>query len=263
VIDAEATFVTSNISEFIDQVPYSTMNAVGRTLDNIETFLDGMQENEPGDIDVRTFQQELQSYAHVRLQINQNDLQQLIAGDREVTKRLKEQVRSALFAIYLNRVAFTIQKRGGELSNPEQLAVAEADWKKVKDYYLTEINKVYKQKIDDIHSGQSISRATFKVRLLNDMPDLAYRKRNDHFPMPITTGKRIAIINPTKITSAYYINGQPAQLCCSSLPLCLNGKKEEESFRIYSHRTCDLPPTLSHSFGVYELNRLNQSESRS
>jgi hypothetical protein len=29
---------------------------------------------------------------------------------------------------------------------PEQLAVADADWKKVKDYYLSEINKVFKQK---------------------------------------------------------------------------------------------------------------------
>ncbi|NMB61069.1 MAG: hypothetical protein GYA18_01855 [Chloroflexi bacterium] len=257
VMDAEAKFVTSNISELIEHTVLNYETQLKERLDNIETFLEGMQESEPGSIDARTFQQELQSYVHIRLQINQNDLQQLMAGDREVIKRLKEQIRSTLFVIYLNRIAFTIRKRVGELPNLEQLTVADADWNKVKDYYLSEISKVFKQKIDDIHSGQSDIARNIQNAAMNDILDLTSEKEMTTLLSNIATGKRIAINPQNHQRLLKQVNLLNYVFYAANL---LDEKKEEEIIQDILAHLQSTSKLLSHSFGLFELSRLNQAE---
>ena len=257
VTDAEATFVTSNISEFIDQTAANYETQLDERLDNIETFLDGIQENEPGSIDMRAFLQELQNYAHVRLQINQNDLQQLVEGDRDATKKLKEQVRVALFSVYLNRVAFTIQKRIGELSNLEQLSIADADWDKVKDYYLSEINKVFNQKISDIQAGQSDIARNIQNIVANDATDLSTEKQIAALLFNISSGKRIVINPQNHQRMLKQVNLLNYVFFAAGL---LNGRKEEEITQDILSHLQNTSKLLSHSFGVFEINRLNQTE---
>ncbi|HAF60868.1 MAG TPA: hypothetical protein DCK95_00905, partial [Anaerolineaceae bacterium] len=132
VITAEKKYALENIATFIDNSAATYENQFNERMDDLETFLDGVQSGDPNAMDAREFKQQLQSYAHIRLQIDQDATRALINGERDAVRSLKEQFSSALFTQYLNRVAFTINKRIGDQVTLLPTQVTTGDWKKAK-----------------------------------------------------------------------------------------------------------------------------------
>jgi hypothetical protein len=105
----------------------------------------------------------------------------------------------------------------------------------VKDYYLSEINKVFKQKWDDIHSGQSYIARNIQSRYEWHARS-GYRKRMTLSYLP---SRLVNALHQPPKSPAHIKTGQPAQLCFY-LPLVEREKRKRRSFR-YSHASCDLP----------------------
>ncbi|NMC45664.1 MAG: hypothetical protein GYA52_02415 [Chloroflexi bacterium] len=92
---------------------------------------------------------------------------------------------------------------------------------------------------------------------MNDMPDLATEKGMTTFLSAIATGKRIAINPQNHQRILKRVNLLNYVFYAATM---LNGKKEEEIIQDILTHLRSTSQLLSHSFGVFELNRLNQSE---
>ncbi|MHB8807248.1 MAG: hypothetical protein ACYC59_06670, partial [Anaerolineaceae bacterium] len=255
VIQAEASFVEGNNADFIEHTSINFKNQLAERYDSLDAFLDGVSESSPEEIDEKDFRLQLQNYAHTRLQISQEAIQQLLNGDRDAIKALKEQVKAGLFSIYLNRTSFTINKRIGDTINLEQLKVAAGDWDGVQEFFLAEIKKRFTEKSDALHAEQSeIGRNIQEAVKKLDSESLTEQQISTTL-FGITAGKRIAINPQNHQRIIKNVNLLNYAFYAANL---LEGKKAEEVIQDILSHLQKISVSLQQIFGIFEVNRLAQ-----
>ncbi len=256
VLQAEATFVEGSNADFIEHTSFNFNNQLAERYESLDAFLDGISESSPEEIDEKDFRLQLQNYAHTRLQISQEMIQQLLNGDRDALKVLKEQVKAGLFSIYLNRTSFTINKRIGDTINLEPLKVAAGDWDRVKEFYLAEIKKRFIQKSDALQTEQSeIGRNIQEAVKKLDSNNLTEQQISNTL-FGITAGKRIAINPQNHQRVIKNINLLNYVFYAANL---LEEKKAEEIIQDILSHLQRISVSLQQIFGTFEVNRLAQS----
>jgi|LDZU01.1.fsa_nt_gi preprotein translocase subunit SecA len=257
VIQAEAAYVESNIAEFIEHTSLNYETQVAERFDSLDAFLDGFVESSTEEFDEKEFRQQVQNYAHTRLQITREDIDRLINGDRGAIKTLKEQVKAGLFSTYLNRTAFTINKRIGDTINLEQFQVSTGDWPKVKDFYLTEIKRLFNQKSDALHTDQSEIARNIHVAVKNLDSNPLTAQQISTALFSITAGKRVAINPQNHQRVIKNINLLNYVFYAANL---LEGRKPGEIIQDILTHLQNISNSLQQIFGTFEVNRLAQSE---
>ena len=257
ILEAEEAFVEENSAELIEHTAQNFENQLAERYENLDAYLDGISGSAPEEFNERDFLLQLQNYAHSRLQLTQTEIQQLVEGDRNAIKALKEQVKANLFVLYLNRTAFTINKRLGDIINLNALQVTPGDWDAVKDFCLSEIEKRFAERVNTLQSeqselGRNIQETAKKLGSQNVTEQQIAAALAD-----ITAGKRVAI------------NPQNHQRVIKNVNLLnyvfyaahfLDGKKSDEVIGdILSHLE-KVSESQQLIFGTYELNRMAQSK---
>ncbi|MGV8025878.1 MAG: hypothetical protein AB2L18_04930 [Anaerolineaceae bacterium] len=256
VVQAEADFVEGSNADFIKHTSLSFKNQLAERYDSLDAFFDGISESSPEEIDEKDFRLQLQNYARTRLQISQEMIQQLLNGDRDTIKALKEQVKTGLFSIYLNRTSFTINKRVGDTINLESLKVVAGDWDGVQEFYLAEIKKRFAEKSDAIQTEQSeIGRNIQEAVKKLDSENLTEQQISTAL-FGISAGKRIAINPQNHQRVIKNINLLNYAFYAANL---LKGKKTEEIIQDILTHLQKISGTLQQIFGIFEVNRLAQS----
>lgn len=256
VIQAEAEFVKNSVADLIGNTEAAFENQLAERYEYVDTFLDGIIDSSAEDVDEKDFRLQLQNYAHTRLQLSPEDFQQLVAGDRHAIQSLKEQIRTNLFTLYLNRTAFTINKRIGESINLDTLKIEVGDWKKVTEFYLAEINKRFDEKTNAVRSAQSEIGRNIQdaVKKIDDSSLTESQMAAVLFD--ITAGKRVAI------------NPQNHQRVIKNVSLLnyifyaadlLDGKKAEEIIQDILSHLHSVSTDLQQIFGAFEVLRLSQA----
>lgn len=256
VIQAEETFVAGSISDLIEHTSENFESQLAERFENLDTFLDGIATDSPQGVDERDIRSQLQSYTHTRLQLAQNEIHQLLDGDRETIKSLKQQVKASLFSIYLNRTGFTINKRLGDIINLDALKVDVGDWDAVKDFYRDEIKKRFSEKRNALQAEQSeLGRNIQEAARRLDAQELSEKQISTAL-FNITAGKRVAINpqnhqrvikNVTLLNVVFYAAG------------LFDGKKPEAVIQDILMHLQATSLALQKIFGAYELNRMTQS----
>ncbi len=257
VIEAEKKYALENIAAFIDNSADAYENQYRERMDDLETFLDGVQAGDANAMDAREFKQQLQFYAHIRLQIDQNAAQALMNGERDAVRSLKEQFASALFTLYLNRVSFTINKRIGDQTTLAPTQSAPGDWKTVKEYYLSELGNLFDRKIESVNNGQS----EIAKNIEKSVRDLGDEDPSEQWIIStlfnISNGKRVAI-NPQnhqrmlkQVLLLNYVFYAAEQI---------TGMKSETLITDIMHHLQDISVKQKNSYGSFELYRLSQTE---
>ncbi len=256
VIQANADFIEKGITDLINNTETAFKNQLAERYEYVDTFLDGIIDSSPENIDEKDFRLQLQNYAHTRLQLSQEDISQLTAGDRHAVQSLKEQIRANLFTLYLNRTIFTINKRIGDSITPDISKFDTGDWKTVSEFYLAEIRKRFTEKMEAVSGTQSeIGRNIQDAVKKMDSSSLS-EKQITAMLFDITTGKRVAI-NPQnhqrvikKVSLLNYI------FYSANL---LEGKKAEEIIQDILSHLHGVSTNLQQIFGSFEILRLSQT----
>jgi len=257
VITAEKKYALENISLFIDNSADAYENQYRERMDDLEAFLDGVQAGDAGSMEIKEFKQQLQSFTHFRLQIDQNTAQALINGERDAVQSLKEQFTAALFTLYLNRVSITIQKRIGEQTNLAPVQVVPGDWKTVKEHYLYELGKLFDRKIESVHTGQS----EIAKNIGKSVQELDGKQPSERWIIStlfnISNGKRVAInpqnhqrvLKPVLLLNYVFYAAEQ-----------ISGMKSETLITDIMDHLQKISALQQNNYGLFELARLSQTE---
>ena len=257
VVEAERKFTLANVTEFIGNSLRSFEAQLAERLESLDAFFDGINAGESETLDSKEFRRQLQNYAHVRIELNEDDIELLMSGERAAIKALKEQVHAALFSIYMNRIAFTLNKRMGDQLKIDMTQIPAGDWSMVEEQYLTAINTLFEQKKNSIQSNQSEIARNIQnaLKSLDSQPNT--EKQLGAALYNIASGKRIAI------------NPQNHQRVLKNIKLLnyifysadlLKGKKSDEIIDDILNHLKKVSQTLQIAFGTFEYNRLTQSD---
>ncbi len=256
VIQTEAEFVNNSVADLIEHSATTFENQLTERFEDVDAYLDGVIDGSPEEIDEKDFRLQLQNYAHTRLQLSQEDFHQLINGDRDAIQSLKDQIKDNLFALYLNRTAFTINKRLGESINAEALKVESGDWDKVAEFYRDEIKKRFDDKTNSVHGTQSEIGRNIQETVKKIEGSSLNEQQMTILLFDITAGKRVAINPQNHQRVIKNVNLLNYIFYAANL---LDGKKAEEIIQDILAHLHRVSSSLQQIFGTFEVLRLSQA----
>lgn len=256
VIEEEAAYIRNTTTEFIQNTAANYEAQLTERKDTVEMFLDGLLDSGTPEMDNREIRKQIQSYAHIRLQISDADIAALLAGDRSAIPQIKQQIESSLFSIYLNRVAFTIDKRLGSQEKIDPTTFTAGDWKQVSALYLEKINTLVDQKKSTLTKEQSEINHNLQAAAKTLSQGELSEEKIARTLFEIASGKRISIdpkshqrvMKPVRLLNYIFYAAQ----------LIKDEKPEEIIAGILAHLK-KVSLTLQYSFGQFEIMRLSQA----
>lgn len=257
VIEEEAAYIRNTTTEFIQNTAANYEAQLTERKDTVEMFLDGLLDSGTPEMDNREIRKQIQSYAHIRLQISDADIAALLAGDRSAIPQIKQQIESSLFSIYLNRVAFTIDKRLGSQEKIDPATFTAGDWKQVSALYLEKINSLVDQKKSTLTKEQSEINHNLQAAAKTLSQGELSEEKIARTLFEIASGKRISIdskshqrvMKPVRLLNYIFYAAQ----------LIKDEKPEEIIAGILAHLK-KVSLTLQYSFGQFEIMRLSQAD---
>ncbi len=256
VIEEEAAYIRNTTTEFIQNTAANYEAQLTERKDTVEMFLDGLLDSGTPEMDNKEIRKQIQSYAHIRLQISDADIAALLAGDRSAIPQIQQQIESSLFSIYLNRVAFTINKRLGSQEKIDPATFTAGDWKQVSALYLDKINTLVDQKKSTLTKEQSEINQNLQAAAKTLAQGKLSEEKIARTLFEIASGKRISIdpkshqrvMKPVRLLNYIFYAAQ----------LIKDEKPEEIIAGILAHLK-KVSLTLQYSFGQFEIMRLSQA----
>lgn len=256
VIEEEAAYIRNTTTEFIQNTAANYEAQLTERKDTVEMFLDGLLDSGTPEMDNKEIRKQIQSYAHIRLQISDDDITALLTGDRSIIPQIQQQIESSLFSIYLNRVAFTINKRLGSQEKIDPATFTAGDWKQISALYLDKINTLVDQNKSTLTKEQSEINQNLQAAAKTLAQGELSEEKIARTLFEIASGKRISIdpkshqrvMKPVRLLNYIFYAAQ-----------LIKDEKPEEIIAGILANLKKVSLTLQYSFGQFEIMRLSQA----
>lgn len=170
-VGAENEHLLANVDSLLERSTDSLKSQLDERYDALDTFIEGMQDGEPGE--KRDLGNELAAILHLPIRLTASQLKTLNEDPLELKKPLRDTVRQALTQVLVNRLVLTFERRLGESwsLNASELAAMP----------IKEIHKTIRQQVET-----SLARRTERLLGENGEVKRDLEANYDHLSAALT-----------------------------------------------------------------------------